>query len=162
MLIYLMKRPSLVGSGIRDKRVEQKLLSKRIEILKRRPSPLHFWKCVQNASPFLSFFGQPFNGNHHSTVLESNVTRLGDFCTLGNHSKPVTRIILPNLPILLGNLCKGVKIIQFSIEINFGQLLWKFGDFYLVTLLESDSCFWKPVFDIHPNGFMAVFLPLKQ
>ena len=38
------------------------------------------------------------------------------FCTFGNHSKPVATIIL-------GNFCKVVKIIHFSIEIIFGQLL---------------------------------------
>ena len=79
------------------------------------------------------------NNNYTEIVITKivlgNVTRLGDFCTLGNHSKPVARIILPNLPPLLSNFCKGVKIIQFSIEMNFGQLLYKFGDFYLVTLV---------------------------
>ena len=44
------------------------------------------------------------------------------FCTLGNHSKQVATIVLPNLPILLGNFCKGVKMLQFSSEIIFGQL----------------------------------------
>ena len=53
----------------------------------------------------------------------ASVTRLGDFCTLGSHSKPVATIILPKLPTLLGNFCKGVKIIHFSCEIVFGQLL---------------------------------------
>ena len=43
------------------------------------------------------------------------------------------------LPKLLGNDCKGVKIIHFSIKIIFGQLLYKFGNFYLVTLLLSDK-----------------------
>ena len=45
------------------------------------------------------------------------------FGTLGNHSKPVATIILPKLPTLLGNFCKGVKIIHFPSEIIFGQLL---------------------------------------
>ena len=45
------------------------------------------------------------------------------FCTLGNHSKPVARIILPKLHTLLCDFCKGVKIIHFSREIIFGQLL---------------------------------------
>ena len=52
-----------------------------------------------------------------------SVTRLGDFCTLGNHSKPVATIILPKLPTLSGNFCKDVKIIHFSNEIIIGQLL---------------------------------------
>ena len=37
--------------------------------------------------------------------------------------------ILPKLPTLLGNFCKGVKIIHFSSEIIFGQLfieIWRF------------------------------------
>ena len=47
------------------------------------------------------------------------------FCTLGNHSKQVAIIILPKSLTLLGNFCKGVKIIHFSIEIIFGQLLYR-------------------------------------
>ena len=45
------------------------------------------------------------------------------FCTLGNHLKMVVRIILPKSPTLLRNFCKGAKIIHFSSEIIFGQLL---------------------------------------
>ena len=37
------------------------------------------------------------------------------FCTLGNHSKPVV-IILPKLPTLFRNFCKGVKIIIFLLK----------------------------------------------
>ena len=60
------------------------------------------------------------------------------FCTLGNNSKPGARIILPKLPTLLGNFCKGAKMIYFSAEIIIGQLLQTFGDFYLVTLLTFE------------------------
>ena len=59
---------------------------------------------------------------------------LAIFCTLVNHSKLVATIILPKLTTLSGNFCKGVKIIHFSSEIIYGQLLQTFGDFYLVTL----------------------------
>ena len=52
-----------------------------------------------------------------------SVTRLGDFCFLGKHSKPVAPIILPKLLTLLGNFCKSVEIYHFSSEIYFGQLL---------------------------------------
>ena len=48
---------------------------------------------------------------------------LAIFCTLGKHSKLAATIILPKSPTLLGNFCKGVKIIHFSSELNFGQLL---------------------------------------
>ena len=60
------------------------------------------------------------------------------FCTLGNHSKLVAKIILPKSPTLLGYFCKIVKSIHFSIEIIFGQLLQTFGDFYLVTLVRHE------------------------
>ena len=46
--------------------------------------------------------------------IESSVTRLGDFLHFGQPFK---------LPTVLGNFCKGVKIIHFSREIIFGQLL---------------------------------------
>ena len=64
----------------------------------------------------------------------SSVTRLGDFCTLGNFFKPLATINLPKSLTFLGNFCKGIKIYNFSSEIIFGQLLQAFGDFYLVTL----------------------------
>ena len=51
------------------------------------------------------------------------------FSTLGNHSKPVPTIILPKSPTLLGNFCKGVKIIHFSSEIIFRETFidfWRF------------------------------------
>ena len=38
-------------------------------------------------------------------------------------------INLPKYPTFLGNFCKGVKIINFSNEIIFGQLLLTFGNF---------------------------------
>ena len=41
---------------------------------------------------------------------------------------------LPKSPTFLGNLCKGVKIFNFSSDIIFGQPLKTFGDFLLVTL----------------------------
>jgi len=43
------------------------------------------------------------------------------FCTLGNHSKPDATIILPKLPTLLGNFCKGVKIIHFLLKSFLGN-----------------------------------------
>ena len=52
------------------------------------------------------------------------------YCTLGNFSKPVATINLPNLPTYSGNFCKGVKIFRFSSEIIFGQLCRHFGIFY--------------------------------
>ena len=57
------------------------------------------------------------------------------FCNLGNFLKPLATINMPKSPTFLGNFCKGVKIYHFSSEINFGQLLQTFGDFYLVTLI---------------------------
>ena len=57
---------------------------------------------------------------HPCFLIITSVTRLGDFCTLGNQSKLVATIILPKLPTLLG-FYKGVKIIQFSREIIFGH-----------------------------------------
>ena len=59
------------------------------------------------------------------------MTRLGHFCTLGNHSKPVATVILPKSPTLFGSFCKDVKINHFSYEIIFGQFVKSFlGNFY--------------------------------
>ena len=60
------------------------------------------------------------------------------FGLLGNLSKPVATISLPQSSPFLGNFCKGVKIYYFSSETIFGKLLQTFGDFYLVTLLEHN------------------------
>ena len=43
---------------------------------------------------------------------------------------PVATIILPKSPTLLGHFYKAVKIIHFSSQIIFGQLLLTFGVFY--------------------------------
>ena len=63
--------------------------------------------------------------------------------TLGNFLKPLATINFPKSPTVLGNFCVGAKIFNFSSEIIFGQLLWTFCDFYLVTLavfLEILKC----------------------
>ena len=44
------------------------------------------------------------------------------YWSLGNFSKPVATIGLPKSPSFLGNFRKGVKIVIFSCEIEFGQL----------------------------------------
>ena len=67
-----------------------------------------------------------------------SVTRLGDLLHFGNFLKPLATINLPKLLTFLGTFCKGVKIYHFSSEINFGQLLQTFGDFFLVTLTAID------------------------
>ena len=62
---------------------------------------------------------------------------LAIYWTLGKFLKPLATIKLPKYPSFLGSFCKGVKIIHFSNEIIFGQLLQTFGDFYLVTLFTN-------------------------
>ena len=49
---------------------------------------------------------------------------------MGNFLKPLATFNLPKSPTVLGNFCKGFKILNFSSEIIFGQLLWTFGDFF--------------------------------
>ena len=53
--------------------------------------------------------------------LPSSVTRVGDFCTLGNFLQPFATMNLPKSPTFLGNFSKGAKIIHFSNEIIFGN-----------------------------------------
>ena len=61
-----------------------------------------------------------------------------NFWTLGNFLKPLAAINLSKSPTFLGKFCKGVKIFHFSSEIIFGQLLWTFGYFLLVTLVVTN------------------------
>ena len=68
--------------------------------------------------------------------------QIGQFIGLwANFQSLWQQLICPNLLPFLGNFCKGVNIIHFSSEIIFGQLLLKFGNFYLVTLLTVTILF---------------------
>ena len=66
------------------------------------------------------------------------MTRFGNFLHFGQLLKLFATMNLPKSPTFLGNFSKGAKIIDFSNEIIFGQLLLTFGDFYLVTLVAGD------------------------
>ena len=70
---------------------------------------------------------------------ETSVTRLGNLLDFGQILKPLSTINLPKSPTFLGTVCEGVKIYHFSNEIIFGQLLKTFGDFFLVTLTETEG-----------------------
>ena len=59
---------------------------------------------------------------------------IGLWATFKSSLAPIN---LPKSLTFLGNFCKGVKIFNFSTEIIFGQLLFRFGDFFLVTLIPS-------------------------
>ena len=61
------------------------------------------------------------------------------FCSLCNFSKPLATINLPKSLTFLSNFSKGIKIYHFSCEIIFVQLLQTFGDFYLVTLAQTNG-----------------------
>ena len=93
----------------------------------------------------------PINGACHSVkiALKVSVARLGDILDFGQLFKASGKINLPQSSPFLGNFCKGVKIIHFSSDTIFGQLLYTFGDFYLVTLamvlvvVINQICNWK-------------------
>ena len=75
-------------------------------------------------------------------MLADSVTRFGDLLDFWKLLKPLAIINLPKSPTVLGNFCVGAKIFNFSSEISFGQLLWTFGDFSLVTLLAEHRIFY--------------------
>ena len=66
-----------------------------------------------------------------------SVIRFGDLLDFGQLFK--ARINLPKSPTVLGNFCVGDKILNFSREIIFGQLLWTFGNFSLVTVFTDHN-----------------------
>ena len=68
--------------------------------------------------------------------VASSVTRLGGLLHFGQLFETCGQNYFAQIAYILGNLCKGVKIFHFSGEIIFGQLLWTFGDFLLVTLIR--------------------------
>ena len=73
----------------------------------------------------------------HSWSINNSVIRLGNLQDFGQVLKPLATIQFPNSLTFLGNFCKGVKISYFSSENIFGQILQKFGNFFLVTLTNN-------------------------
>ena len=61
------------------------------------------------------------------------------FCFLGKHSKLMASIILPKLPTLVGNFCKGVKIIHYSSEIILGNFYKHLAIFYWSHCFEATA-----------------------
>ena len=78
---------------------------------------------------------------------------LANYWTLGNFLNPSATINLPPSPPFLGNFCKGVKIIHFTNETIFGQLLQTFGNIFLVTLLIT-----KMTDDFVPSWEVGTFI----
>ena len=70
-------------------------------------------------------------------ITLSSVTRLGDLLHYRQFFKACGNNYFAQSAHILGNCCKGVKIFPFSSEILFGQLLYTFGKFLLVTLTVS-------------------------
>ena len=59
------------------------------------------------------------------------------YWTLGHFLKPLANNYFAQISHIRRQFFKGVKIYHFTGEIILGQLLWTFGDFFLVTLLFS-------------------------
>ena len=67
--------------------------------------------------------GIPSERFQATTCVTNSVTRVGDFLHFGQLLKVFATMNLPKSPTFLGNFSKGAKIIDFSNEIIFGQLL---------------------------------------
>ena len=59
-----------------------------------------------------------------------SVTRLGDFCTLGNFLKPVATIILPKLPTFEAIFVKVSKSFDFLVKSFLGRFNRHLATFY--------------------------------
>ena len=68
-----------------------------------------------------------------------SVTRLGDFNTLCNISKPGVTIILPKSPTHFRHFCKSVKILHFTRAIHFGAA---FIDIWRLFTGHTGLCCW--------------------
>ena len=62
---------------------------------------------------------------------------LAIYWTFGNFLKALAAIDWSKSSSFFGKFCKGAKIYHFSSEIILKQLLWTFGDFFLVTWLAT-------------------------
>ena len=91
--------------------------------------PISAWSSKKRARRKKRFLRDVSTSLFTKKACRSQYDQIRRFFTLGNNSKPVATIILPKLHSLLGNFCKGVKIIHFSSEIILGQLLKTFGNF---------------------------------
>ena len=78
------------------------------------------------------------------TECQHQCDQIGRFIRLwATFQRLCATINLPKSPTFLSNFCNGVKIFNYSSEIIFGQLLQRFGDLFLVTLLPpqySTAC----------------------
>ena len=70
-------------------------------------------------------------------MFRASVTRLGDLLDFGQRFKALGHNLFAQISNFLDNFCEGVKIFHFSSENIFGQLLYTFGDFLLVTLFRA-------------------------
>ena len=89
------------------------------------------------------------------------MTRLGDLLHFGQLFKACRNNYFAQIAMFKGNFCKGLKIFHFSCGINFGQLLYTFGDFLLVTLdkiVKMESF----LLDLHVLLPSLLPSPLKQ
>ena len=77
-------------------------------------------------------------GMQQVTVSRQRCDQIVQFIILWiTFQSPGQKLFCPNCQHILGNLCKGVEIFHFIREILFGQLIQTFGDFLLVTLVNS-------------------------
>ena len=103
---------------------------------------LHELTLEQNIYTYLMHIhgGRKVHLQQVAQIVQTVWPDLVIYWTLGKFSKPFTKFSLPKSPTFLGNFCKRVKTFHFSCEIPFGQLLYTFGDFLLVTLNTNESC----------------------
>ena len=91
----------------------------------------YYWVNLDIPKFKIHFCGQSYKAfttvNYDSTVSRvskpTSVTRVGNFLHFGQLLKLFATMNLPKSPTFLGNFSKGAKIIHFSNEIIFGQLL---------------------------------------
>ena len=64
-----------------------------------------------------------FDFNYELELVGCSVTRFGDFLDFGQPFKAFCNNLFAQISYILGKFCKCAKIIHFSNEIIFGQLL---------------------------------------
>ena len=102
--------------------------------LKRRFLPAWLFSAPFTSTFLLNRHSHPYAHQQYLYVKYASVTRLGDLLHFGQLFKACGINYFAQIALNLGNFCKVVKIFQLAWEIIFGQLLWTFGDFLLVTL----------------------------
>ena len=100
---------------------------------------LKIWICGEISPNLVTLFMLNIKNSSFNIYPQSVWPDWAIYWPLGNFSKPVATINLPNYSTFLGNFCKCVKIFNFSSEIILGQHLRVFTSHTALNTLSLST-----------------------